>query len=78
MAYGRSEIHPHAVAALPRSTPRCPPAPPVVRRRPATRRPRYARGYCVETKRYYELVYLVRYRYRGTGTSQLSAAAQRL
>ena len=35
------------------------------------------RGYCVETKRYYELVYLVRYRYRGTGTSQLSAAAQR-
>ena len=71
MAYGRSEIHPHAVAALPRSTPRCPPAPPVVRRRPATRRPRYVRGY-------YELVYLVRYRYRGTGTSQLSAAAQRL
>ena len=35
------------------------------------------RGYCVETKRDYELVYLVRYRYRGTGTSQLSAAAQR-
>ena len=62
----------------PRSTPRCPPAPPVVRRRPATRRPRYVRGYGVETKRYYELVYLVRYRYRGTGTSQLSAAAQRL
>ena len=75
MAYGRSEIHPHAVAALPRSTPRCPPAPPVVRRRPATRRPRYVRGYCVETKRYYELVYLVRYRYRGTGTSQLSGRA---
>ena len=49
----------------PRSTPRCPPAPPVVRWRPATRRPRYVRGYCVEPKRYYELVYLVRYlRYR--------------
>ena len=27
---------------------------------------------------YYELVYLVRYRYRGTGTSQLSVAAQRM
>ena len=39
-----------ATGAGPRVALRCPPAPPVVRRRPATHRPRYVRGYCAVDK----------------------------